>query len=121
MASYLYLTISSFGTRCYNASRKRTGYGLLNPCAFIPSTGDKVRYNDLLKITGPARENYCAVNVAMFNEMLLDSFREMNPAFRNAYPTPDFSFHFFRRRNAQFFINNARVYAIPTQAAALAA
>lgn len=36
----------------------------------------------------------------MFNKMLHDIFRELYPAFRNAYSTPDQLFDLIRRRYA---------------------
>lgn len=51
----------------------------------------------------------------MSNEMLRDCFSELYPAFRQAYPTPDLSFYYLRRRFAQFFIKNVNVFAIPPQ------
>lgn len=76
------------------------GYGLINLRAVVPSTGDDVRYNAWLTIAGPAGENYCDFNFAMFNKMLRDIFRELYPAFRNAYSTPDQLFDLIRRRYA---------------------
>lgn len=77
-----------------------TGNGLIIPRAMVPSTGKDVPYNALLTIAARAGENYCAFNLAMLNEMLRDCLCELYPAFRNAYPTPEFSFDVIRCRYA---------------------
>lgn len=71
---------------------QKTNYGYINPRALVPSTGDDAPYNAWLTIEGPAGQNYCILNLVMLNGMLRECFRELYPAFRNAYPTPDLSF-----------------------------
>lgn len=91
---------------------QKTGIGLISTRALDHSTGKLVSYNAWHTIVGPDEENDCAFNLEMFNKMIRCCFRELCSASRYAYPTPNPSFDFIRRRYAQFSIQNANVFAI---------